>query len=140
VIADAQTVSLEGRYVANVRTNHLVVDAGPNRGGKAEAPTPGEYFLTGIASCAVVVMAGEARRLGIAVDHIGASAEIVKEPENDHSIAAIRLAIETLGVSDADARRLLDIYLAECPVYAVVRRGTTLSVTLNGTEIPARPA
>ena len=131
MLSHAQSVSLTGRYVVDIRNNHLIVDAGPNRGGTAEAPTPGEYFLAGIASCAVVVMNGEAKRLDLRIDAIEADAEIVRDEADQHGIAAINLSVVTHGASRADAEKLLQIYLDECPVYAAVSRGTPVNVKLD---------
>lgn len=51
--ARASSTSVFGRVLCNARNQHFVVDGPTQNGCPGEAVTPGELFLSGVASCGV---------------------------------------------------------------------------------------
>lgn len=96
-----------GRAICNVRTHHFVADDG---GG--EEVGAGEFFLSGIAACAVNMVERLARQASIPLQWMDVSVESYRNPETptltDLSVYdAIRVHFEMWGVQPAHAETLV---------------------------------
>lgn len=48
--------------------NHLAIDEGPFQGGEGTAPTPLEFFLTGLAGCLMVQIKSFGKKMRVQID------------------------------------------------------------------------
>ncbi|HEY8476637.1 MAG TPA: OsmC family protein [Chloroflexota bacterium] len=104
------TIGIPGRAVSSARTNHLVVDEPPHAGGPGEAITPVEAFLAGVSACGVLLVEGEARRLGVPLQRAQATIEGVRSRSNPGDFQAVNLRFEIVGPTPEQAEQLVEHY------------------------------
>lgn len=95
-----------GRAICNVRTHHFVADDG---GG--EEVGAGEFFLSGIAACAVNMVERLARQADIPLQWMDVGVESHRDPDKMPAEVlvydAIRVHFEMWGVQPAHAETLV---------------------------------
>ncbi|MBO0886874.1 MAG: OsmC family protein, partial [Acidimicrobiales bacterium] len=77
--ARARSTDLFGRVVVSARDQHLVVDGPVQNGCPGEAITPGELFLSGVASCGVELVQVIAAEEHVGLKSVGVSVEGVMD-------------------------------------------------------------
>jgi uncharacterized OsmC-like protein len=111
------------------------VDDTVAHGGRGEQPSPSEYFLSGVTSCAVLMLEREARSRGIPLEKVDVSLDAVRDPSANSNgqhatFQRIAMMFELVGPSDEQAHNLVDFYQHNCPLYgsvAIATPDTTVS-------------
>ncbi len=98
-------------------------------GGPGEQPSPSEYFLSGVTSCAVLMLEREARSRGIPLERVDVTLEATRKPDDappaEHAtFQRIAMTFELVGPDEAQAHTLVDFYQHNCPLYGSVAIAT----------------
>ena len=103
-----------GRSIANVRSNHFVIDDADYSGGPNEAITAAEAFLSGITACAVLMLERVAREREIPLTWADISVDATRDREAVHEVHAaydsVRMRFDLTGPSEEQARELVEVY------------------------------
>jgi uncharacterized OsmC-like protein len=104
-----------GRAIVQVRSNHLVTDdpATPLYKGPGEAPSSLELFLSGIVSCAVLMLERIARSDGRTLGPIRAEMEATRDPDSPGQppvLDSARLTFVFTGMSREEAGQLVETF------------------------------
>jgi uncharacterized OsmC-like protein len=104
-----------GRAIVQVRSNHLVTDdpATPLYGGPGEAPSSLELFLSGIVSCAVLMLERIAHAEGRELGPLRAEMEATRDPQAPGQppvLDSARLTFVFTGMSREEAGQLVETF------------------------------
>jgi uncharacterized OsmC-like protein len=110
--ADARSTDTFGRVLCRCRGHHFVVDGPVQNGCPGEAVTPGELFLSSVASCGVELVQVFARQeeVGLRSVSVSVSGELdLEDPvRSDVTVfRSVRLAFELSGPSEQQAELLV---------------------------------
>ena len=105
----------EGRAIVQARSNHLVTDdpATPLYNGPGEAPSSLELFLSGIVSCAVLMLERIARSEGRSLGPLRAEMEAARDPNSPGQppvLDSARLTFVFTGMSREEAGQLVETF------------------------------
>ena len=104
----------QGRSIAQVRTNHFVIDDADYNGGPNEAINAAEAFLSGIIACAVLMLERVAREREIPLRWADISIDATRDRETVHEVHAaydtVRMGFELTGPNEDQAQELVEIY------------------------------
>lgn len=117
-----------GRFVIDARSNHLVSDS---RLGPGESIQAGELLLSALASCAMANFEANARELGVPVTGITVDAEHARGSADPTRYDHTRVTVTVRGVDQAAADTLGDRFVATCPIYNTIRRGSGIDLTVE---------
>src|SRR6516162_11471818 len=111
--AKAASTDVFGRVMCTVRNHHYVIDGPEQNGCPGEEVTPGELFLSAVASCGVELVQVIAQSEGIPVKGIAVDIKGVMDRSNpvrsDVSLFnSVSLHFQIAGVTDADAKSLVE--------------------------------
>jgi uncharacterized OsmC-like protein len=111
--ARAASTDTFGRVLCSVRNHHYVIDGPEQNGCPGEEVTPGELFLSAVASCGVELVQVIAQSEGISVKGIAVDIKGVMDRSNpvrsDVSLFnSVSLHFQIAGVTDADAKSLVE--------------------------------
>lgn len=129
----AAEIAAPGRFIVSARTNHLVSDS---RLVDGEAIHAGELLLAALASCALANIENRAAEVGLPAVRVTATASHTRDADDPTYYRRTVLEIGITGVGDPDGWALVDNFVATCPIYNTVRRGSGIEVTLNGRRRP----
>jgi uncharacterized OsmC-like protein len=117
--AETYSSGMQGRALQRVRENNFVIDDA-NRDpyyGPGEAPNAGEYFLSGITGCAVLMMERIARTEDVPLEkvHVRMEAGLDTQAERgEHTLLdTAHMHFNFTGTSKEQAERLVDIFKAK---------------------------
>jgi uncharacterized OsmC-like protein len=123
--AQARSTDVFGRVLCNAREQHFVIDGPVWNGCPDEALTPGEAFLAAVAACGVelsqVIAAGDGLAIGaveVRIDGIVDREHPVREDLTVFNRVRMRFTIE--GVSDEQAKGVVERVAQRCPLYGSV--------------------
>jgi len=121
----SQTTDVPGRTLNHARMNHWIIDSpsGPN-----EAATTGESFFAGMAACGVSLVELHAQRKGLPFGTLSVDVDAVRTEESMPDFAWIDVHFTYTDISDEQANALTEVWKANCPLYRVVAKGTTVNV------------
>lgn len=119
----ARTSGEAGRYVIEGQGKVLLSDSAMIREIPSVAPGPIDLLVAALGSCAVASAEADAREYGISFTSIAAAVEAVRDEQDETRFASIRVDISVKGVSAADAPKLLQHLLNQCPIFNTLRRG-----------------
>jgi uncharacterized OsmC-like protein len=113
--ATARSTDTFGRVLCSARQNHFVVDGPVWNGCPGEAITPGELFLTGVASCAVELLHVIARERDVGLRAVTARVHgtIDRSRPVRPDVAlfnVVGLDLELEGVNDPEAGQLVEAF------------------------------
>jgi len=111
--ARATSTDTFGRVVCSVRDHHYVIDGPVHNGCPGEEVTPGELFLSAVASCGVelvqVIARSEALPLRAIEVAIAGEMDRSSPPRHDVSLFnSVRLDFKLQGVSSDDGKLLVE--------------------------------
>ena len=111
--AKAASTEVFGRVMCSVRDHHYVIDGPVQNGCPGEEVTPGELFLSAVASCGVELVQVIARTDGLPVRGIEVAIRGVMDRANpvrsDVSLFnSVSLQFEMNGVTDEQAKQLVE--------------------------------
>ncbi len=111
--ARAASTDIFGRVLCSVRNHHFVIDGPEQNGCPGEEVTPAEMFLSAVASCGVELVQVLAKSAEIPLQGIEVKIhgwmDRSKPARPDISLFnSVRLQFQMQGVSDADARQLVE--------------------------------
>ncbi len=123
------STGISSRAISASREHHFVVDDTVAHGGPGEQPSPSEYFLSGVTSCAVLMLEREARSRGIPFERVDVTLEAVRDPGAPPAgeyttFQRIAMAFELVGPDEEQAQTLVDFYQHNCPLYGSVAIAT----------------
>jgi uncharacterized OsmC-like protein len=114
---DMQARSTEtfGRVLCSARTHHFVVDGPPQNGCPGEAITPGELFLSGVASCGVELVQVLARAQQVPLQAATVTIHAVLDPSKPVQSGvslfnAVRLHFYLKGVTQEQGTQLIEAF------------------------------
>ena len=106
-----------GRAIVQVRSNHFVTDdpSEPSSyyNGPGEAPGSLELFLSGVVSCAVLMLERIARSEGRALGPIRAEMQATRDPNSTSQppvLDSARLTFVFTGLTDEEAGQLVETF------------------------------
>ena len=104
-----------GRAIVQIRSNHIVTDdpATPHYGGPGEAPSSLELFLSGITSCAVLMLERIARAEGRTLGPVRAEMEATRDPDSKAQppvLDSARLTFVFRGLTREEAGQLVETF------------------------------
>jgi uncharacterized OsmC-like protein len=112
---EARATSTEtfGRVLCSVRNHHFVIDGPEQNGCPGEEVTPGELFLSAVASCGVELVQVLAKSAGIPLQGIEVKIHGLMDRSRpvrpDVSLFnSVRLKFRLAGVTDGDAKQLVE--------------------------------
>jgi uncharacterized OsmC-like protein len=110
--ANARSTDTFGRVLCSTRDQHFVVDGPVQNGCPGEAVTPGELFLSSVASCGVELVQVFARQEEVPLGAIAVEISGEMDPGNpvrdDVSVfSRVEIAFSMEGVSGDQAERLV---------------------------------
>ena len=135
--AEARSSETSGRVLCQAREQHFVIDGPTWNGFPGEALSPGEAFLAGIAACGVELIEMFAADDGLEIGGIEVQIQGVIDRENplreDLTVFnRVGMQIEISGVSDEQARSLVEGFQRRCPLYgSVAASGAELNVEVH---------
>ena len=130
------TVTSEaGRFVVSARSNHFVTDS---RLAGREAVHAGELLLAALTSCAMDNFGHNAALDGLPVGGIVARAAHTRGAVDPTRYDSTVLEIEVRGVGQDDAMALARKFVAACPIYNTIERGSGIELTINGQPLTDR--
>jgi len=111
--ARAASSDIFGRVLCSVRNHHFVIDGPEQNGCPGEEITPGELFLSAVASCGVELIQVLARSEGVPLQGIQVDIHGLmdrsKPVRSDVSLFnSVRLRFQMNGVTDDDAKKLVE--------------------------------
>lgn len=111
----AGSTDVFGRVLCGARNHHFVVDGPVQNGCPGEEITPAETFLAGVACCGVELVQVLARSAEIPLKTVNVSIRGTMDRSRpvrpDVSLFnSVRLEFELTGVSDAQAKQLIDAF------------------------------
>jgi uncharacterized OsmC-like protein len=123
------STGIASRAINETRGHHFVVDDTVAHGGPGDEPSPSEYFLSGVTSCAVLMLEREARSRGIPLEQANVSLEAARKPDTappaEHAtFQRVAMRFELVGPSEEQAHTLVDFYQHNCPLYGSVAIAT----------------
>jgi uncharacterized OsmC-like protein len=123
--AEARSTDVFGRVLCNAREQHFVIDGPVWNGCPGEALTPGEAFLAGVAGCGVELSQVIAAEDGLAVGAV--EVRIHGIVDREHPVREdltvfnrVRMRFTIEGVSDEQAKSLVERVARRCPLYGSV--------------------
>lgn len=114
-----------GRFVIGARANHLVTDS---RLGPGESIQAGELLLSSLVSCAMANFEANARELGLPVTGIEVDAAHARGATDPTRYDFTRVTVTVRGVGQAAADALGERFVATCPIYNTIRRGSGIEL------------
>ena len=111
--AETQSSGVAGRALQRVRANNFVIDDPAREGydGPGEAPNAGEYFLSGITGCAVLMMERIAREENLSLQQVHVSMDAALDTEAERRELSVfdsaSMRFSFVGVSDEEGERLV---------------------------------
>jgi|SRR5271169_1456179 len=111
--ARAASTDTFGRVLCSVRNHHYLIDGPVQNGCPGEEVTPGELFLSAVASCGVELVQVLAKSEGVPLQGIHVEINGVldrsKPVRSDVSLFnSVSLRFQMKGVTDDDAKRLVE--------------------------------
>lgn len=97
-----------GRSLNSARTHHFVIDEPAAYGGPGEELTPAEVFLSGVSSCAVLLVEAFARKDSVPLREVRAHIQGVRLKDDPANFRELRLTLELYGVEDRAGRALVE--------------------------------
>ncbi|WP_019925827.1 OsmC family protein [Nocardia sp. BMG111209] len=128
-----------GRFVLDARTDHLITDS---RFGPGESIRAGELLLGALVSCALANIENNAATTGLPVTAVRADATHARDPEDPTRYEYTRMTVHITGVDQPTAEQLAARYVATCPIYNTVLRGSGIELTVfaDRSDAPTRGA
>lgn len=125
----AESAPAFGRVLCNAREHHFVVDGPVQNGCPGEALTPPELLFSAVASCGVELMHVIARDNDIPLQRvtirIDGTIDRERQSRTDRShYNTVILDIVLSGVSEEQARELVEGFQRRCPIYGTVATAT----------------
>jgi len=113
--AQAASTDVFGRVLCKVRNHHFVIDGPEQNGCPGEEVTPGEAFLSAVASCGVELVQVLAKSAGIPLRgiavSISGSMDRSKPVRPDVSLFnSVKLHFQLEGIAEKDARQLVETF------------------------------
>jgi uncharacterized OsmC-like protein len=121
----ARSTDIFGRVLASARNHHFIVDGPIQNDCPGEEITPGEMFLSAVASCGVELMHVIAKNEKLPLDRvvvkIHAWNDRTKQSRTDfNTFNSVRLDVTVWGANMAQATTLVDGFKARCPLFGTV--------------------
>jgi uncharacterized OsmC-like protein len=116
-----------GRSVNDVRGHFFVVDD-PSIG---ESMTPGDHFIAGVGACAANHMEVTAKKEEMPLEKIDVRIEARRLKADTSRFIGVDLDVTFWGVSEVQARELVDSYKSHCPLYGTVAAVTEVKIAMQ---------
>lgn len=114
--AETASSGMPGRAICRIGTNNFFVDdyAFPPYNGPGEEPGAAELFLSGVTTCAVLMVERIARAEGIPLTHVRASMEGSRDPDRPSTgppvLDSARLTFTFRGLTREQAGELVETF------------------------------
>jgi uncharacterized OsmC-like protein len=113
--AESYSSGTPGRTLMKVRGNHFVSDDPdhPRYGGPGEAPGAGELFLSGITSCAVLMLERIARKDELPLERVHVAMEASRDIDSGRqppTFDSARMTFTLWGLTDEQAGQLVETF------------------------------
>ena len=113
--AQAGSTDVFGRVLCKVRNHHFVIDGPEQNGCPGEEVTPGEAFLSAVASCGVELVQVLAKSAGVSLGGIAVSIrgsiDRSRPVRPDVSLFnSVKLHFQLAGIAEKDAKQLVETF------------------------------
>ena len=126
----------QGRGFAQIRQNLLVVD-GPYE-GPGEAPGAAELFVSGISTCAALMVERIAAAEKLPLKHVNvtidAAFDMARTFDGPALLDRAHLHFVYKGINKTQAKRLTGIFEAKCPLYGTLKTATPATTVMFETK------
>jgi uncharacterized OsmC-like protein len=130
--ATSETIGVPGRIMAVARGRVMMIDSTAGRSGREpEAMTAGDAFLSSLIGCGGVIVDATARDRGIPMQKARFKVACSRYSDDPSAYVSIAIEIEISGVTQAQAEELVGTFKAECPIYRLAERGSTVTVSVK---------
>jgi uncharacterized OsmC-like protein len=121
----ARSTDIFGRVMCSARDHHYIVDGPVQNDCPGEAITPSEVFLSGVAACGVELMHFIAKSDDIPLQkvliNIRGTIDKANQPRAGvTTFNSVAIDVTLWGVTDAQAKSVVDGFKARCPLYGTV--------------------
>lgn len=120
--------------VNNGRSDAVIMDLPPEKGGDDFAATALEYAVMALAGCITTIFSVVAKNSHVEISDLEAIVE-AKKPDEALTITEVNMNINVKSNAPEDKiKRILGITLKQCPVETLFRQANVrMDVRLNGT-------
>src|SRR3954467_5255106 len=125
----ARSTDIFGRVMISVRDHHFIIDGPIQNDCPGEEVTPAEAFLSGVAGCAVELIHVIARDAAPALQRVAVKIHGVVDRANQArpgvtTFNTVQVDVSLWGVSDAQAKQVVDGFKGRCPLYGTLSVAT----------------
>lgn len=144
--ARASSTEVFGRVLCDVRDHHYIVDGPTYNDCPGEEVTPGELFLSAVASCGTELVQVIAREDGLPVPTVQVNVHGTVDKARQAragvtTFTSLRVSFRIGGVSESEAASLVERFQKRCPLYGTVAvAADDVVVELEVEEPRSRPA
>ncbi len=134
---------MRGRAVVTAKSRHFIVDAPLVLGGPNEEINPIDMLLASMASHALFICEKAALQMNLPIEGISVTATGDFDPRGvagepvDPAIRYIRVRFFLPGLTDEQAKTLIEIYKKRCPIYTTLAIAVPieLNTVVNGVKV-----
>jgi uncharacterized OsmC-like protein len=125
----ARSTDIFGRVLLSARDHHFIIDGPVQNDCPGEEITPSEAFLSGVAACGVELMHVIAKGDNIPLQKVALKihGEIDKANQKRPGVTtfnSVAIDVTLWGVSDAQAKSVVDGFKGRCPLYGTLSVAT----------------
>lgn len=125
----ARSTDIFGRVMCSARDHHFIVDGPIQNDCPGEEITPAESFLSGVAACGVELIHVIARGDNVPLEKVAVKIHGAVDRANQArpgvtTFNSVTVDVTLWGVTDAQAKALVDGFKARCPLLGTVTVAT----------------
>lgn len=130
--ATCETIGVPGRVMATASKRVMLIDATSGRSGvESEAMTAGDAFLSSLIGCGGVIVDAVARSMDIPMKKASFKCSVSRYKDDPSNFTDMKIDVEISGVTQSQAEELVGAYQAQCPIYRLAEKGSSMVVTVK---------
>ena len=105
------SIGMIGRSLNQARSNNFIIDEPAYyEGGLGQALGPAEAFLSGISSCGVLLIQGQAAKNNIPFEKVEITIQALRDKNDMSWFKGVDMKVDVTGPSEEQARELVSFY------------------------------
>jgi uncharacterized OsmC-like protein len=130
--ATCVTLGIPGRVMAVASNRVMVIDSTSGRSNmEPEAMTAGDAFLSSLIGCAGIIVDAVARSMNIPMQKASFACTASRYSDDPSNFTDMTIDVEISGVTQSQAEELVGAYQAQCPIYRLAEKGSSMVVTVK---------